>query len=113
MIRAVALLVGLALGAVVAATGVAGCEPAGAQAEGVLTHIDSGGLDQVEAFTLRTGDGRTIDFTIGVLENGAEFPPSHLAEHLAGAEPIRVFYRREGSSNVAFRIEDASASASS
>lgn len=106
MIRALVLLLALALGAI---GGVAACEPAAEQVVGVLTHIDSGGLDEVEAFTLRTGDGRTIDFTIGVLENGAEFPPSHLAEHLAGAEPIRVFYRREGSTNVAFRIEDASA----
>lgn len=106
VIRGIVLLVVVALATV-------GCEPATEQAEGVLTHVDSGGLDKVEAFTLRTGDGRTIDFTIGVLENGAEFPPSHLAEHLAGAEPIRVYYRREGSSNVAFRIEDASAGASS
>ncbi len=73
---------------------------------GRLTHIDSEGLTKVTAFRLRTDDGREIDFEIGVLENGAQFPPGHLAEHMANASPVRVFFRDEGGHLVVYRLED-------
>lgn len=91
----------------VAILGLAGCEPAVEQVEGVVVHVDSEGLDQVEAFTIRTDDGRSIDFRVGVTENAAQFPPSHLSVHLADGVPVRVTYRREGVDYVAFRLEDA------
>ncbi len=50
---------------------------------------------------------REISFRIGVLENGAEFPPGHLAEHLASSTPVRVFFRVEGPDLIVYRIEDA------
>jgi hypothetical protein len=76
-------------------------------ATGVLTHIESEGLSKVTAFTLRTADGRQTRFEIGVLENGAQFPPGHLAEHMANASPVRVFFRDEGGGRlVAYRLED-------
>jgi hypothetical protein len=93
--------------AVVCVLGAAACEPAVEQVDGVLIHIDTQGLDAVEAFTLRTDQGRVIEFRVGVIENAPEFPPGHLAEHLADGVPVRVTYRREGSANVAFRLEDA------
>lgn len=74
---------------------------------GVLTHIDSTGLSNVTGFTLRLADGRAVTFRIGVLENGAQFPPGHLAEHLSTATPVRVFFRPSGSDFVVYRIEDA------
>ena len=74
---------------------------------GVIVHVESTGIDAVSAITLRTGDGATLDFTIGQLENGAEFPPGHLVEHQATAAPVRVWYRMEGDVRVAVRIEDA------
>ena len=74
---------------------------------GVLTHIESQGLSKVTAFTLRTADGRETRFLIGILENGAQFPPGHLAEHMANASPVRVFFRDDGAGNlVAYRLED-------
>jgi hypothetical protein len=74
---------------------------------GVLTHIESEGLTKVMAFTLRTADGRETRFEIGVLENGAQFPPGHLAEHMANASPVRVFFRDDGAGTlVAYRLED-------
>ena len=74
---------------------------------GVLTHIESQGLSKVTAFTLRTADGRETRFLIGILENGAQFPPGHLAEHMANASPVRVFFRADGTGNlVAYRLED-------
>lgn len=78
---------------------------------GVVTHVDASGLASVAGFTLRTADGRVLDLAIGTLENGAEFPPGHLAEHQATAAPVRVSFRAEGSRLVAYRIDDASGDA--
>ena len=74
---------------------------------GVLVKIDSLGLTKVRGFTLRTDAGAEIPFTIGTLENGAEFPPGHLAEHMSTSSPVRVFFRDEGGTLVVYRIEDA------
>ena len=74
---------------------------------GVIVAVDSEGLDKVKGFTLRTTDQGSLPFTIGVLENGAEFPPGHLVEHQATAQPVRVWYRTEGGARVAIRLEDA------
>ena len=81
--------------------------PQGEQAVGIVSSIDSGGLTNVRGFTLLTPDGRELEFAIGTLENGAQFPPGHLAEHQALASPIRVWYRTEGGGLVAFRLEDS------
>lgn len=77
--------------------------------DGVLVAIDAAGLSQVKGFTLRLNDGREIVFKIGVLENGAQFPPGHLAEHMATSTPIRVSFRDEAGEHVAYRLEDAPA----
>ena len=112
-------LFGLALVLIVAASGAAafllsgtGSEGTGGAAnaptvDGVIVGVDSEGLDRVRGFTLRTGDGTTLEFTIGVLENGAVFPPGHLVEHQATAQPVRVWYQAEGSTRIAIRLEDA------
>ncbi len=76
-------------------------------AAGIIASIDSAGLDQVRGFTLRTSDGQVLTFVIGILENGAEFPPGHLAEHFAAASPILVYFRVQGGQLVVYRIEDA------
>ena len=76
---------------------------------GVVLRVDATGLTQVSGFTLRTDDGRETTYRIGALENGAEFPPGHLAEHVATAGRVRVFYREEGGARVAYRLEDAPA----
>lgn len=76
----------------------------------MITHVDASGLSAVAGFTLRTADGRVLDLAIGTLENGAEFPPGHLAEHQATAEPVRVSFRVEGSRLVVYRIDDAGGS---
>jgi hypothetical protein len=74
---------------------------------GVLTGIDTAGLDQVAGFTLRLDDGRELAFQLGELENEVEFPPGHLGEHLASVSPVRVFFRGEGDGLVVYRMEDA------
>ena len=75
--------------------------------EGVVVAVDAAGLADVRGFTLRTADARTVTFRIGEQENGAEFPPSHLFEHQATSQAVRVMYRRDGTDLIAFRIEDA------
>ena len=77
--------------------------------EGVPIDIEAEGFTEVTAFTLRTDDGQQLRFEIGPLENPTEFPPTHLAEHLAGSTRIVVFFRPQGSEQVAYRMEDAPA----
>jgi len=74
---------------------------------GVILAIDSGGLSDVRGFTLRTADGQVFEFGLAKLENGATFPPGHLAEHVATATPIRVTYRAASGTLEAIRIDDA------
>lgn len=75
---------------------------------GVVIAVDSTGLGSVSGFTLRLADGRTQAFRIGILENGASFPPGHLKEHMVAAAPVRAFFRPEGSDLVVYRLEDGS-----
>jgi hypothetical protein len=74
---------------------------------GVVVGVQSEGLGRVRGFTVRTGDGATVAFTIGDLENGVAFPPGHLVEHQATGQPVRIWYVPEGATKVAIRIEDA------
>ena len=77
---------------------------------GVVIAVDSTGLANVKGFALRPiGGGFNFEFTLGTLENATEFTPSHLAEHLATSEPIRVYFRTENGVHVVYRLEDASA----
>ena len=75
--------------------------------DGVIVSVDSAGLGDVRGFTLRQVGGETIDFLLWELENPTEFPPGHLAEHQATAQPVRVWYRLEGTERFAVRLEDA------
>jgi hypothetical protein len=75
--------------------------------EGVIVAVDSSGLAEVRGFTLRRPGGETLEFRLGELENAVEFPPGHLAEHQATAQPVTVVYRVEGTERFAVRLEDA------
>jgi hypothetical protein len=75
---------------------------------GLLVKIDASGLTKVTGFTLRLADGTEVPFTIGVLENGAVFPPGHLAEHMSSSSPVKVSFRDEGGVHVVYRLEDGS-----
>jgi hypothetical protein len=74
---------------------------------GTVTAVDSAGLSQVKGFTLHSVGGDDLTFVLGTLENGNEFPPGHLAEHMAAADPILVFFRPENGKLVVYRLEDA------
>jgi hypothetical protein len=79
---------------------------------GVVIAVDAASLTDVRGFTIRTADGRTVIFRLGELENGTEFPPGHLGEHIATAVPVLVTYRDESGERVVVRLEDAIASPS-
>jgi hypothetical protein len=74
---------------------------------GVVVAIDSQGLAKVRGFTLRTSSGVDLAFVIGLLDNGADFPPGHLAEHQATLQPILVWFKVEGGKLVVYHLEDA------
>lgn len=97
----------VALGAIAFVVAASLARPTDRTEVGVVISVDAASLTEVHGFTIRTPDGRTVEFRVGALENGTEFPPGHLAEHAATATPIRVTYRDEGSGRVAVRLDDA------
>jgi hypothetical protein len=74
---------------------------------GVIVAVDSRGLDDVRAFTLRTEDEVILVFDLRELRSTASFPLGHLAEHLATAEPVLVTFRVEDGVLVATAVDDA------
>jgi len=81
--------------------------PARQTVVGVVVDVRATGLTNVQSFSIRTDDGRTVDFRVGSLESGTTFPPGHLAEHRVSLQPIRVTFVTDGSTLVAIRLEDA------
>jgi hypothetical protein len=74
---------------------------------GIVVAVQATSLTDVQAFSIRTSDGRTVDFRVGAIEDVATFAPSHLAEHKATLVPVRVTYIDADGANVAVRLEDA------
>jgi hypothetical protein len=107
--RRLALLGGAVLVVVVLAIAAAAIlgRPGRQTETGIVVAVEATSLTDVERFSIRTSDGRTVDFRIGRLENAAAFPPGHLAEHKVSLVPVRVTYVLDGGSNVAVLIEDA------
>jgi hypothetical protein len=62
----------------------------------------------VDGFTLRTGDGTVMTFSVGVVDQDeGAFPPEHLTEHQRTAEPVKVTYKVQDGKNVATKLQDA------
>ena len=74
---------------------------------GIVLHVDSPSLGKVTDFTLLTDGNTQVVFKVGVIENGAAFPAAHLTEHMAGSQPVLVYFRVEGADLVVYRLEDA------
>jgi hypothetical protein len=74
---------------------------------GVVIAVNATSLTDVQDFTLRLADGSSLLFKLGTLENATQFSPSHLGEHLATSAPIRVWFRVDNGTRVAYRLEDA------
>jgi hypothetical protein len=78
---------------------------------GVVVQVDSagGGLGDVRGFVLRRPGGELVEFSLRDLRNGTDFPPGHLAEHQATAQPVTVWFRLDGEERLALQLEDAPA----
>jgi hypothetical protein len=107
--RRLLLLVALAAAAIVAVVAVSAAvgNPARQVETGVVVSVEATGLTAVQGFSIRTADGRTVDFRIVATENAAAFPPAHLTEHKVTLARVRVTYVDRGGTREAVRIEDA------
>ena len=80
--------------------------PATTEVVGVVVGVAGEGLADIRGFRLRVEGGDILDFDLRALENGSEFPPGHLAEHQATADPVRVWYTVDGADRLAIKVED-------
>ena len=100
----------LAAGAAFLSRGSGATRPDGSPTvDGIVVGVDSQGLGAVKGFRLRTADGRTLAFDLSADRNGTQFPPGHLTEHLATAQPVRVWYEGSGDQLKALWLEDSPA----
>jgi hypothetical protein len=77
---------------VIASAGCGLVSPAPPSTEtGVVISTDGPNAAQVDRFSMRTADGRVLDFKVGRLDlaNGG-LPAPHLRDHLVSGEPITV-----------------------
>jgi hypothetical protein len=72
---------------------------------GVVVDVESVGLTEVRSFTVRHRGQDTMVFLDDDTDLG--FTPSHLHEHRATGEPVRVETRTQGDRLVATSVEDA------
>lgn len=103
-VTALALVLGLILGLIVAA-----CGGDTLRTEtGIVIAVEQAGLAEVAGFTLRTSDGRELRFdTTETRFDAAGFPPQHLQEHRALAEPVEVTYQVKDGTNRVVKLKDA------
>jgi hypothetical protein len=107
-LRLALLLAGAVAAVVVVAAVITAMDGPGRQVEtGIVVAVRATSLTSVQGFSIRTADGRTVDFRVGALENASTFPPGHLAEHKVTLIPVRVTYVEEAGEAVAVRLEDA------
>ena len=78
-------------------------------AHGVLIDVESGSIQKVDSFTLRTDAGEDLAFTAAPEFNvGAThvMTPGHMRQHMALGDPVTVSYRAEGQTLVALSASD-------
>lgn len=78
-------------------------------ATGIVTAATGPNSASVTDFTLRTYDGQTLQFKVGVLDVNTGLPAPHLREHLVSGLPIFVTYHVDNGANIATRYIDAQA----
>jgi hypothetical protein len=77
------------------------------EAVGIVTLVVGSSPDQVSSFTLRTPEGQYLMFELGERLMPGSFPPAHLRDHQASAQPVKVEYEVEAGRLVAFDLRDA------
>jgi hypothetical protein len=88
-----------------------GCSaPQTQSVRGVLLDVVSPSIQQVDSFSLRTDDGRELDFvTAPDFNKGVSrvMTPGHMRQHMALADPVVVTYREESGKLIALSATDA------
>ncbi len=70
---------------------------------GEITAVEARSIAEFESLTLVDEDGRVWEFVGGAF---AGFTPSHLREHMALGDPVKVWYVEVGDEMRVTRIED-------
>jgi hypothetical protein len=96
------------------AASLAGCQSAAPTAPGALSvtgvvlTATGPSVAEVDHISLRSDDGQTLEFDVGVLDlSDGGLPAPHLREHMASGEQITVTYHVENGTNVIDRYTDA------
>ena len=76
-------------------------------ATGIVIAATGPNVASVTDFTMRTYDGQTLQFKVGVLDVNNGLPAPHLREHLSSGIPIFVTYHLDNGTNIATRYIDA------
>ena len=101
-----------ALCLVVAALALAACGGGGGNSHkvaGVIIDVKATSLTQLDSFTLRTNDGRTLVFSIApdaARDPQQGFVAGHLRSHLLATSKVEISYRKEGDQLLAVTIRD-------
>lgn len=89
----------------------AGCANGGSEeerapnvVEGVVVDVEAASLGEVQSFTVKDGD-ETYEVLVDS-ERDYGFPVSHLSEHIASADPVRVELEQRNGRLYAVTIED-------
>ena len=85
-------------------SGDAGATEAPGEITGVITEIESEGLDQVNSFVVKDGDDVYNVLIATDVDYG--FPLGHLHEHRATGDPVRVELETRNGDLYALAIED-------
>jgi len=96
-------LTALLLTAVLALAVACGSEPEGTAVTGEVVAVEPRTITEFESLTIIDSDGRVWTFRGGAF---AGFTPSHLQEHQALGDPVKVWFVEEGDVLRVTRIED-------
>ncbi len=89
-------------------SGASGSPEGHQEAVGIVIDIKSTSPADVSGFTLRTSSGEMLVLEIDQGDPPAgDFPPAHLREHMAAAEPVRVVYEPGPDTLLARELFDA------
>ncbi len=89
---------------------VGGCGASDLTATGVVIQVTGTSPSAVSSFVLHTAKDQVLTFVVGpVTFDQTSFPPEHLREHQALAEPVVVTYQVQDGQNVAIKLADAPA----
>ena len=72
---------------------------------GIVISVEARDLGHAASITLQSADGKAQRFVVDARVD-PQWTPGHLRDHMTFAEPLTVYYRRDGENLVAYRIVD-------